>query len=491
MAKRRPFGDVTTIRLFDVLDQSALAELPDSGFGKEAHMQKLIENNIEMLFPGLTFLTSEFRGMGGGELRPDTIAFDMIQNSFVALEYKNKPNKEAVDQARTYVDFMLDHKGDLAMLYNDQAETPRKSDSFNWKEIYAIVIEPDFTKYQISGADKDNKMELYKIRMHGHVIMMQRVGGGHQQTSLIRSTSKPKPKIHNPEPRRDTKSPATEADGQTKPAQSGSDDSIKLPEIQYEQGQKAPAAMIFPDDSRVGLKSWRDILANVANWLVNKGHLDESHCPVPIGPNNAVLNTRPVHQNGKRFAGYAKAGHLYVFLNVSPKNAILNAIKLIGMAGLNPSDFGVSSDILLGASNRSDMATDAPRRVEPTQNGAGGYAILSDIQYEKGKKPPEALTFPDGSQVSMRTWSDILFHVAWWLVNKDYLDELHCPVPRGPKTAILNTESVHQNGKSFMRPQRVGYLYVEMNVDPKSAILCSIRLIETAELDPAGFVVHL
>ena len=491
MAKRRPFGDVTAIRLFDVLNESALAELPDSGFGKEAHMQKLIENNLEMLFPGLTFLTSEFRGMGGGELRPDTIAFDMIQNSFVALEYKNKPNKEAVDQARTYVDFMLDHKGDLAMLYNDQAEIRRKRDSFNWKGTYAIVIEPDFTKYQISGADKDNKMELYKIRMHGHVIMMQRVGGGHQQTFLTRSASEPEPKIHNPELRKDTKSSATGADERTKPPQNGSGEYVRLPEIQYEKGRKVPEAMIFPDDSRVGLKSWRAILANVANWLVNKGRLDESHCPVPIGPKNAVLNTRPVHQNGKQFAGCAKAGHLYVFLNVSPKDAILNAIKLIGLAGLNPSDFRISSGMPLAVPNHSDTATDTPERVEPIPNSAGGYAILSDIQYEKGKKPPEALTFPDDSQVSLKAWSGILFHVARWLVNKDYLDELHCPVPRGPKNAILNTRPVHQNGKSFMRPQRVGYLYVEMNMDPKSAILCSIRLIEMAELDPSGFRVYL
>ena len=486
MAKRQRPGDMTVVRLFDVLDQSALAELPDSGFRNEAHMQKLVEANIEMLFSGLTFLTREFRGMGEGELRPDTIAFDTARNSFAALEYKNRQNMEAVDQARTYVDFMRRHKGDLAMLYNDQRAASRKSDSFDWKEIYAIIMAPDFTKYQISGAGKDDKVELYKIRMYDHVIMMERVGGGHPQTL---AAPKPAQRVHSPKPQKNAESAATNASKGAKPVRNDIDGYVGLPDIRYEKGQSVPKTLTFPDGNHTILKSWTSILANVADWLVGKKYLDESHCPVPIGPKNAILNTRPVHQSGKQFRHSAKAGHLYVYLNVSPAHAISHAINLINMAGLNPNDFGISSDVPLAAPNHG-AATDDVRRIETVQGGTGKRAALSDIRYEKGQNPPKNLTYSDGSQAGLKAWADILYNVANWLVGKDYLDELHCPVPKGPKNAILNTQPVHQNGKPFRRPQKAGYLYVDMNVDPKSAIFCAIKLIKVAELDPSDFKVH-
>ncbi len=486
MGKRQRSDDVVHIRLFDVLNRSTLSELPRREFSKEVEMQELIENNIEELFPNLTFLKREFRGMGDGELRPDTIAFDTARNSFVALEYKKKPDKAVVDQARSYVHFMGKNKAELAILYNEQKNTSHKPNSFNWKEVYAIIMTPDFSDYQISGAEEDKKIELYKIRMHDHIIMMQRVGGDHQQASV----TGPAQKTHNRQSQKNTNPTTPDAGRRIEPARGGGVGNIRLPDVQYEKGQKVPANLTFPDGDMVKLKAWRGVLANVANWLVNEGRLDESHCPVPIGTKNAVLNTRPVHQNGKRFRSYEKAGRLYVFLNVSPENAISHAINLIGMAGLDPNNFAVSSGAPTTAPNRGNTAADGGRRIDPVRKGMGGYAVLSDIQYEKGQNPPKNLTYSDGSQTGLKAWADILYNIANWLVGKDYLDELHCPVPKGPKNAILNTQPVHQNGKPFRRPQKAGYLYVDMNVDPKSAIFCAIKLIKVAELDPSDFKVH-
>lgn len=194
MAKGRRSGDKRSIRLFDTSVQTGLAELGDHKFDDERQMHRLIEDNIGTLFPGLTFLKSEFSEVAKGERRLDTVAFDTYRNTFVVLEYKNRLNAEAIDQARTYLADMGDDQAELVMLYNDKTNDNKRKPSFNWKEMYAIIMAPEFGKFQIRGADKDSNVELYKIRMYGErVMLMERVGGGHERTMTATPTpSSPK-----------------------------------------------------------------------------------------------------------------------------------------------------------------------------------------------------------------------------------------------------------------------------------------------------------
>ena len=344
MTKVHRSGSARDNRLFEMSIQSTLVELNDHEFDNEDRMHRLIEGNIQTLFPDLTFLTREFREMGGGELRPDTVALDTNLNTFVALEYKNRRNTEAVDQARTYLNSMADHKANLVLLHNSKMGSSSNMNSFNWKAMYAIIMAPEFGAYQITGADKDSTVELYKIRIYGNrLMMMGRVGGGHGQTSTTQDS------ISNT---KDGRIPATaNTRGPTRGArQTGHAEAeprggyTSLPDIRHANGVRHPMELARPDGSRTSLKSWTGILVDVADWLVTKGYLDESHCPVASGQKNAILNIQPVHQNGKRFRTIKKAGHLYVFPNVSPDIVVRHSIKLIEVAGLNPSDFAVSFD---------------------------------------------------------------------------------------------------------------------------------------------------
>ena len=159
-----------------------LVEMDGHGFRREAPMQKLIEDNIGTLFPGLKFLESEFRGMAEGEFRPDTVAFDKSQNTFVAIEYKNKLNSEAVDQAKAYLRTMKQHKDSLVLLHSRNMEcNPLPRESFHWKEMYAIIMAPEFGKYQSTAFDDDATIEMYEISLYDdNVLLVQRVGGGHK-----------------------------------------------------------------------------------------------------------------------------------------------------------------------------------------------------------------------------------------------------------------------------------------------------------------------
>lgn len=179
--------------MFDTSVQTGIAELADRKFDDERQMHRLIEDNIGTLFPGLTFLKSEFSEVAKGERRLDTAAFDSGRNTFVVLEYKNRLNVEAIDQARTYLVDMGENQADLVLLYNKIEKGTRVKSEFNWNKMYAIIMAPEFSKFQIRGADKDSAVELYKIRMYGErVMLMERVGGGHERTitkALTPSTS--------------------------------------------------------------------------------------------------------------------------------------------------------------------------------------------------------------------------------------------------------------------------------------------------------------
>ena len=155
--------------------------MTEIGFANEKQMQKFVEDNIEALFPGLTFLKTEFREMTDGERRLDTIAFDTNENTFVVIEYKNRQDGRAVPQAKAYLKDMRDNKGDLMVEYSKKMNcmVPDKK-SFCWTGMYAIIMAPEFERLQIPAAADDGNLELYEIRRYDdHAVMVDRVGGAH------------------------------------------------------------------------------------------------------------------------------------------------------------------------------------------------------------------------------------------------------------------------------------------------------------------------
>lgn len=323
---RRP-SDVSDIRIFRTESGSRLAELDHIGFVNESQLHRLIESNIETLFPGLTFLSREFRDLDGGRHIPDTVAFDKGQNTFVVIEYKNKLDRGVIDQAKAYLKYVKKQMSHLILEYaKSEGTVPLDPKLYN-RDSYAVIMAPEFSQNQTDSAEDDEDLELYEIRRYGDDTMTaRRVGGAHERTQAVT---------------RRNAIPSDTGKQATAPRLSGVDGDIGLPDIKHMSGMSYPTELTRPDGSRASLKSWTGILADVADWLVRKGFLDESHCPMPIGKKNALLNTLPVHQNGTRFRRFKEAGHLYVFVNVDGANAIRYSIKLIDAARLNPSDFKV------------------------------------------------------------------------------------------------------------------------------------------------------
>ena len=174
------------VRMFK---ESSLVLSKTSGhkFNEEESMQKLIEDNVQTLFPGLIFLKSRFLKMIRRN-KPDTIAFDTNRNTFVAIEYKNKLGRGAMSQVEAYLRHMEAHRAELVMEHAMGMNcNPRSRQSFCWEEMYGIIMAPEFSKYQIAVVRKDLAVELHKISMYNEHVVLERVGGGHQETPLGRT----------------------------------------------------------------------------------------------------------------------------------------------------------------------------------------------------------------------------------------------------------------------------------------------------------------
>jgi len=84
-----------------------------------------------------------------------------------------------------------------------------------------------------------------------------------------------------------------------------------------------------------------EILIKTANWLIKKGKLKLSDCPVDIGPKRYLVNREPKHKHGDSFTAKKKLSNgLWMEVNYSSADCIDNARNLL-------EKFGYSGKILV------------------------------------------------------------------------------------------------------------------------------------------------
>ncbi len=161
---------------------SGLAKVEPDPFEYEHKMRDFVADNIGVLFPGLEKVKNE---MTIKDCRPDTIAYDRNQDTFVVIEYKNKVDKGVVTQVLAYVTTIRNNQAELRLAHEDK---PRDH-KYDWKAVYSIIIAPSFDKVaKVAAQDRDD-MELYTIKKYGNrIVAVERVGGGHERTAAIKSS---------------------------------------------------------------------------------------------------------------------------------------------------------------------------------------------------------------------------------------------------------------------------------------------------------------
>jgi predicted transport protein len=159
---------MSDIKLFRI-GNSSVTELTGSSVAVEKSLQALMERHLET-FLGVRFLASEYstgKTHGG---RIDTLGIDE-NNSPVIIEYKRALNENVINQGLFYLDWLLDHQAEFALLAMKHVGLEVEG-LIDWSSPRLICIAGDFTKYDEHAVAQINRtIELVRYRRYGNEYM--------------------------------------------------------------------------------------------------------------------------------------------------------------------------------------------------------------------------------------------------------------------------------------------------------------------------------
>jgi predicted transport protein len=159
-------GDIKLFRH----NSAGAVELEGKSVVIEKTLQTLMEKNLEA-FLGVRLLASEY-GTGkthGGRI--DTLGIDE-NDSPVIIEYKRALNENVINQGLFYLDWLLDHRAEFALLAMERLGAGVKS-KIDWTGPRLICIAADFTKYDEHAVSQINRnIELLRYRSYGEDLLL-------------------------------------------------------------------------------------------------------------------------------------------------------------------------------------------------------------------------------------------------------------------------------------------------------------------------------
>lgn len=157
------------IKLFRAGPGQSVAELQGKSVVVERDLQLRMEQNLQE-FLGVTFLASEYSTGQKHGGRIDTLGID--ENfSPVIIEYKRALNENVINQGLYYLDWLLDHRGEFALLAMNKV--PDVQTKINWAEARLICIAAEFTKFDEHAVSQIGRnIELLRYRSFGDDLLL-------------------------------------------------------------------------------------------------------------------------------------------------------------------------------------------------------------------------------------------------------------------------------------------------------------------------------
>ena len=114
---------------------------------------------------------------------------------------------------------------------------------------------------------------------------------------------------------------------------------ISLAKVETGKGQKHPIAVRFSGGEMRPIKTWWQVLTEVAEELVKDGLLTAADCPIAgLG----FINSSPVYPDGKAFSKPREvSGGLYLNVYMNSRNIVLYSKKLLSHFGINADSVGL------------------------------------------------------------------------------------------------------------------------------------------------------
>ena len=117
--------------------------------------------------------------------------------------------------------------------------------------------------------------------------------------------------------------------------------SSSLPETVVGGGR--PKSLRFPDGQETPVKSWAELLVEIAEWLIQDGR-PVTRTAMSLGPKSSryLINDVPIHRNGVGFRRERRLSNgLYIELNL-PTRQIWECVQLLNQSSGAPAQFHVS-----------------------------------------------------------------------------------------------------------------------------------------------------
>ncbi|MFC1620388.1 DUF5655 domain-containing protein [Candidatus Neomarinimicrobiota bacterium] len=182
---------MSDIKLFQI-DGNQVRELQGGPTTLEKSLQTLIEQNLENLL-GVRFLASEHttgKTHGG---RIDTLGLD--ENGCpVIIEYKRAINENVINQGLFYLDWLMDHKGELTLLVQ-KVLGAEAAESIEWSSPRLLCIAGDFTKYDEHAVQQIKRnIELLRYRKYdAGLLLLELVNATFPEAEPTETVGGPKP----------------------------------------------------------------------------------------------------------------------------------------------------------------------------------------------------------------------------------------------------------------------------------------------------------
>ena len=155
--------------------KGGLEEIRKINFRNEREIQRTVEDNLALFFPGLELVKSECTIQN---TRIDTLAFDKEATAFVIIEYKTAKRSDIYSQGRSYHNVLRKNKERCVWLLSKKKNEFIDLQDVDWQKTRLIFVMPSFTARQIEASDSEDLLDikLYEIRKYPDCLIMSRAG---------------------------------------------------------------------------------------------------------------------------------------------------------------------------------------------------------------------------------------------------------------------------------------------------------------------------
>jgi predicted transport protein len=146
--------------LFDI-SGSRLLPVEQTNFFREKELQKLIEDNLQVVF-NCRLVASEYSTGAHHAGRIDTLALSEEDNP-VIIEYKKTESSELINQSLFYLHWIQDHRGDFEISVQKALGSGIQVD---WSAVRVICMAPNYRKYDLHAVQVMRaNIELWRYRL--------------------------------------------------------------------------------------------------------------------------------------------------------------------------------------------------------------------------------------------------------------------------------------------------------------------------------------